>query len=128
MIKCCISVFDWNNVSILLEASFNGIRFSTSRNAITHLIQSSGNPSLKIANCQDYLEPDAGLSGSMRNSNLIHSDLSASVPSTLSIFFTMETKEIEGRGALSHRRRQRGGIFGKLTHVHCLDQNSSTEV
>jgi hypothetical protein len=53
-------------------------------------------PSLEIANCQEYLEPQAGLSGSMRNSNLIHSDLSASGPSTLSIFFTLETKGIMG--------------------------------
>jgi hypothetical protein len=45
------------------------IRFSISRKAITRLIQSSCHPSLKIANCRNYLEPDAGLSGSMRNSN-----------------------------------------------------------
>jgi hypothetical protein len=74
-----------------------GIRFSISRKAITHLIQSSGHPSLKIANCREYLEPQDGLSGSMRNSNLIHSDLSASGPSTLSIFFTLEIKGM-GRG------------------------------
>jgi hypothetical protein len=49
-------------------------------------------PSLKIANCWDYLEPDAGLSGLMRNSILMHSDLFLSVQSTLSIFFTLETK------------------------------------
>jgi hypothetical protein len=52
------------------------------------------------ANCWEYLEPDAGLSGSMRNSNLIHSDLSTSVPSFLSIFFTLETKGMGGRGFL----------------------------
>jgi hypothetical protein len=62
-------------------------------------------PSLKIANCREYLEPQAGLSGSMRNSNLIHSDLSASVPSTLSIFFNLETKGMEGGGS----RAQKGG-------------------
>jgi hypothetical protein len=56
-----------------------GIRFSISQKVITHLIQSSGDPSLKIAKCQKYLDPDAGLSVSMRNFNLIHSDLSASV-------------------------------------------------
>jgi hypothetical protein len=28
-------------------------------------------PSLKIANCREYLEPEAGFSGSMRNSKLI---------------------------------------------------------
>jgi hypothetical protein len=54
-------------------------------------------PSLKIANCREYLEPDAGLSGPMRNSNFIHSDLSASGPSTLSTFFTLETKRMGGR-------------------------------
>jgi hypothetical protein len=32
----------------------------------------------------------------MRNSNLIHSDLSASGPSTLSIFFTLEMKGMDG--------------------------------
>jgi hypothetical protein len=47
-------------------------------------------PSLKISNCQEYLE--AGLSGSMSNSNLIYSDLSASGPSNLYIFFTLKTK------------------------------------
>jgi hypothetical protein len=73
-----------------------GIRFSISRKAITHLIQSSGHPSLKIENCQKYLEPDLGLSGSMRNSNLIHLDLPVSVPSTLSTFFTLETKGMGG--------------------------------
>jgi hypothetical protein len=44
----------------------------------------------------------AGLCGSMRNLNLIHSDLSASVPSTLSTFFTLETKGIGEGGGLSH--------------------------
>jgi hypothetical protein len=34
-------------------------------------------PSLKIANCREYLETDAGLLVSMRNCNLVHSDLSA---------------------------------------------------
>jgi hypothetical protein len=41
------------------------------------------------------LEPNAGLSVSMRNSNMIFSDLSASGPSTFSIYFTLETKELE---------------------------------
>jgi hypothetical protein len=50
-----------------------------------------------IANCQEYLEPEAGLSGSMRNSNLIHSDLSVSGPSTLSIFFTLEKTGMGGQ-------------------------------
>jgi hypothetical protein len=49
--------------------------------------------SLKIASCREYLEFKAEFSGSMRNSNLIYSDLSASGPSTLSIFFILETKE-----------------------------------
>jgi hypothetical protein len=73
-----------------------GIRFSISQKSIIHSIQSSRHPSLKIENCREYLEPEAGLSGSMRNSNLIHSDLSVSGPSTLSIFFTLETKGKEG--------------------------------
>jgi hypothetical protein len=58
---------------------------------------------LKIANCQEYLEPNAGLSGSMRNSNLIHSDLSASGPSTLSIFFTLKTKGMGGEGSCAQK-------------------------
>jgi hypothetical protein len=62
---------------------------------ITHLIQSFGYPSLKIANYQEYLE--AGLYGSIRNSNLIQSDLSAAGPSTFSIIFTLETKGFGGR-------------------------------
>jgi hypothetical protein len=41
-------------------------------------------------------------------------------PITLSIFFILELKEIGGR-VLSHRKRQRSGGFGKLTHGHCLD-------
>jgi hypothetical protein len=53
-------------ILVLSAGSFMGIRFSISRKAITHLIQSSGNPSLKIANCREYLEPQAVLSGSMR--------------------------------------------------------------
>jgi hypothetical protein len=39
----------------------------------------------------------------MRNPNLILSDLSASVPSTLSIFFTLETK---GMGMGSHAQKE----------------------
>jgi hypothetical protein len=81
-------------------------------------------PSLKIANCRDDLEPQAGLSGSMRNSNLIHSDLSASGPSILIIFFTLETLETKGMGGegiLAHRMRQSSGGFEKLTHGHYLD-------
>jgi hypothetical protein len=70
--------------------SFNGIRFSISRKVITHLIHFSGHTSLKIKSFQEDLE--AELSGSMRNSNLIHSVLSVSDPSNLSIFFIMETK------------------------------------
>jgi hypothetical protein len=80
-----------------------GIRFSISRKVITHLIKSSGYPSLKIENCREYLEPQAGLSGSMRNSNLIHSDLSASVPSTFLIFFTLETKGIGGGSSCAQK-------------------------
>jgi hypothetical protein len=76
--------------------------------------------SLKMANCREYLEPDAGLSGSMRNSNLMHSDLSASVSSTLSTFFTLEIKGMGG-GVFAHRRRQSSSGIEKLTHGHCLD-------
>jgi hypothetical protein len=36
----------------------------------------------------------------MRNSNLIHSDLSVSGPSTLSTFFTLESKGMGGGGFL----------------------------
>jgi hypothetical protein len=61
--------------------------------------------SLKIANCREYLE--AGLSGSMRNPNLIHSDLSASVPSTLSIFFNLETKGMGGGSRTQKDAKQR---------------------
>jgi pantothenate synthetase len=67
--------------------------------------------SLKIVRCREYLE--AGLSGSMRNSNLIHSDLSASVPSTFSLSFTLETK---GKGGESGRvlAQRRKKIIKKL--------------
>jgi hypothetical protein len=83
-----------------------GIRFSISWKAITHLIQSYGYPTLKLSNCRKYLED--GLSGSMRNSTLIHSDLSASVPSTLSIFFTLETKGMgEGGSRAQKETKQR---------------------
>jgi hypothetical protein len=58
---------------------------------------------LKIANFREYLNPDAELSGSMRNSNFIHSDLSASGPSTLSIFFILDTK---GMGAGSQAQKE----------------------
>jgi hypothetical protein len=89
------------NILVLSAGSFMGIRFSISRKAITHLIHSSGHPSLKIPNCWEYLEPQAWLSRSMRNSNLIHSNLAASGPSTLSNFFTRETKGIGGGGVSS---------------------------
>jgi hypothetical protein len=59
-----------------------------------HLIQSSENPYLMITNCREYLE--YGHFGIMRNSKLIHSDLSALVPYTLSIFFTLEPKRMRG--------------------------------
>jgi hypothetical protein len=90
-----------------------GIRFSISRKAITHLIQSSGHPSLKIANCREYLEPQGGLSGSMRNSNLIHSDLSTSGPSTLSIFFTLEKEGMwrEGGGSCTQNEAKQRRIW-----------------
>jgi hypothetical protein len=59
---------------------------------ITHLIHSSGHTSLKIAEYQEYFTPQAGLSGPMKKSNLINSVMSTSIPSTLSIFFTLEAK------------------------------------
>jgi hypothetical protein len=45
------------NILVSTAGSFMGIRFSISRKAITHLIQSSGHPSLKIENYREYLEP-----------------------------------------------------------------------
>jgi hypothetical protein len=39
----------------------------------------------------------------------------------------LENKRNE-EGVLAHKRRQSSGGFGKLTHGHCLDLNSSTEV
>jgi hypothetical protein len=66
-----------------------------------YLIHSSGHPFLNIESCREYLESKAEFSRSMRNSNLIHSDLSASVPSTLSILFILETKGMgEEKGGL----------------------------
>jgi hypothetical protein len=41
-------------------------------------------------------------------------------PSTLSIFFILETKGMGG-GDLVQRRRQSNGEIGKLTYGHCLD-------
>jgi hypothetical protein len=89
---------------LVSTGSFMGIRFSISRKAITYLIDSSGYPSLKIENFREYME--AGLSGSMRNSDLIHSDLSASGPSTLSIFFTLKTKGMGGSHAQKEAKQQ----------------------
>jgi hypothetical protein len=66
---------------------------------------------LKIENFREYLEPQAGLSGYMRNSNLIHSDLSASGPSTLSTFFTLETKGIGVRGSYEQKEAKRRLIW-----------------
>jgi hypothetical protein len=43
---------------------------------------------------------EAGLSEFMKNSNLIQSDLIASGPSSLSIFFTLETKGMGEGGFL----------------------------
>jgi hypothetical protein len=65
-----------------------------------NLIHSSGNQSLKIANFREYLE--VGLSGSMKNCNLTNSILSVSGPSTLSIFFSLETKG-KGVGVFSSK-------------------------
>jgi hypothetical protein len=79
----------------LLEDSFKGIIFSISQKDITYLILSFEilHPSLKIENCREYLKPEAGLSRFMKNTNLINSVFSVSGASTLSIFFTLETKE-----------------------------------
>jgi hypothetical protein len=76
--------------------SFKGIRYSISWKAITNLIHSTGHLFLNITKYWDYLE--AGLSGSTRNSNFINSVLSVSALFKLSIFFTLETKDIGGRG------------------------------
>jgi hypothetical protein len=61
---------------------------------MSHLIHSSASQYLKIAYYQAYLE--SALSGSMRNSDMINSDLFASDPSTFYIFFTLETKGMGG--------------------------------
>jgi hypothetical protein len=59
---------------------------------------------MKIENWQKYLE--AGFSGYMKNSNLIHSDLSTSGPSTLSIFPTLKKKGMEGSCAKKESKQQ----------------------
>jgi hypothetical protein len=50
---------------------------------------------------QEWLEFDCEMFESMRISNLIYSDLSASGASTLSIFFTLEAKEWRGAEVLA---------------------------
>jgi hypothetical protein len=78
----------------------NQMLYLTGRNQpFIHLINPSGHPPLKITKFQEYLE--AGLSGSMRNFNVIHSVLSASGLSILPKLFTLETRSLEGEG-LSH--------------------------
>jgi hypothetical protein len=90
-----------SNITMLEKLSFIDIRFSISRKAIIHLIQSSGtlHLSLKKANCREYLEPQTEFSGSMKNSKLIQS--------TLSIFFTLKTKEMGGSCAQKESKKQR---------------------
>jgi hypothetical protein len=78
------------------------------------LIYFSGHPCLKRTNCQGYLE--ARLSGSMRNSNLIHSDLFASGPSALSIFFTLEIKQ---RGIVRFLPTEEGKAVEYLETYSC---------
>jgi hypothetical protein len=46
----------------------------------------------------------------MRNSNLIHSDLFASVPSTLYIIFTLETKGM-GEGSRAQKEAKQQNIW-----------------
>jgi hypothetical protein len=67
------------------------------------LIHSSGHPSFKIEKCQKYLK--AVLPESMRNYNFFKLVLSASRPSILSIFFTLNLKGMGG-GALAYRRKK----------------------
>jgi hypothetical protein len=83
--------------------------------------QSHGRPSptwpiplgICIYSSRKFQEPlEAELSGSMRNFDLINTDLSMSGPFTLSIFFTLERKGMGG--VLAHRRRQRIERFGNL--------------
>jgi hypothetical protein len=104
----CDCPINIEHILVLSADSFIGIRFSISRKVITHLIHSSGHPSLKMASCQEYLKPQAGLSGSMRNSNLIQSDLSVPAPSILSIFFTLGTKGMVaiGEGGVSLAQKE----------------------
>jgi hypothetical protein len=101
----CIDFFEVQNILVLSAGSFKVIRLSISRMAINDLILSSGNPSLKIASCSEYLE--SGFSESTRHSSLIHSDLSVSGPSTLPIFFTLETKGMGGSHAKKEARQRR---------------------
>jgi hypothetical protein len=91
---------------------------------LKHLIHTSGHPSLKMEKCWEYLESQAGISGSMKNSNLINSILPVSDSSTLSDLFILETKEIKeggGKGVLAHRRSHSSKRFRKLTHGCCSD-------
>jgi hypothetical protein len=46
------------------------------------------------------------LSRSMNNSNLIHSDLSTSCQTTLSMFFAWEKKRMEGGGGVSSTQKE----------------------
>jgi hypothetical protein len=74
-----------------------------------------------ITNSWEYIE--AGFSGFMRNSNLIHSDLSGS-----GNFFTLVTKRTGLGGLLAHRSIKSSGKFRKLTHGHCSYLFGLTEV
>jgi hypothetical protein len=88
-------------ILVLLAVSFKDMMFSISQKDINHLISTinpTGHPSLKFAKNREYLEPQAGLIGFMRNFKFIRSILSASWPSIFSILFTLKTKEIGGRG------------------------------
>jgi hypothetical protein len=75
-----------------------GIRFSICRKAITYLIQSSGHPSLKIANCREYFEPQAGLSEFMKNFRLDPLRLVRVRPINLVRLLHLENKRNGGMG------------------------------
>jgi hypothetical protein len=84
-------------ILVLSAGSFKGIKYSKPHGRpITHLVPSSWNPFLKIANCREYLE--AGLSGSMRNSILIRSDLFVSGPSIINLVHPLLNLTNESNG------------------------------
>jgi hypothetical protein len=73
------------------------LNFTEGHQPSKHSIHSSVYPPLKKIKFQEFLEDV--FSESMKNSNLIQSNLSMSELSALSIFFTLDTK---GMGDLAH--------------------------